>query len=121
MKYALRPPSKRVNYQSLKIRYPFGRFDLLSHFHQGTNGQNYKNYVICQLVSLSQGVPLTNSHVYLPTQDDIKALRSQNFNYRLEEKSAKGNLPCNKRFNFELALTQLKQLFSQNPERKYTK
>ena len=27
-KYALRPPSKRVNYQVLRTQYPFGRFDL---------------------------------------------------------------------------------------------
>jgi len=54
--YALRPPSKRVNFQRLKNKYPFGRLDIREKYAAAA-----KDLLFVSITALSQGVPKPNA------------------------------------------------------------
>lgn len=59
-KYLLKPPSKRVNFQKLKIPNPFGNY------------REHSRTFNIRLESVGRGVPKDNAHLYLPSLDDIR-------------------------------------------------
>jgi hypothetical protein len=60
-KYVLKPPSKRVNYQKLKMKFPFGR----------EIEEKNSRRIFVKILSLKKGVPKANSQIYLPSPADL--------------------------------------------------